>query len=154
MPRGPSSRAMLCAIARRANLGDARLAKLAPPRREAVAPVNSIVPDPRGTMRRAAACPIRKPANAPTRQQYSKSSGAMSIIDPFFFNDTATTELYTLSLHDALPISDVLLMLGRRELPGERPSLQGPMRQQVRDRKSTRLNSSHPSISYAVFCLQ
>src|SRR2546430_10734083 len=70
----------------------------------------------------------------------------------FFFNDTATTEIYTLSLHDALPISvqpfqqvrgDVLevhldLVVGLRAL----------------DRKSTRLNSSHSQISYAVFCLK
>src|SRR6266487_686501 len=67
----------------------------------------------------------------------------------FFFNDTATTEIYTLSLHDALPISDLLLrpfgVLGRE---GE------VLRLQFGDRKSTRLNSSHPSISYAVFCLK
>src|SRR5689334_23904782 len=67
----------------------------------------------------------------------------------FFFNDPATTEIYTLSLHDALPIShcrrrrrrrwrsSCLIRAGRR-----------------RDRKSTRLNSSHSSISYAVFCLK
>src|SRR3712207_9107370 len=91
----------------------------------------------------------------------------------FFFNDTATTEIYTLSLHDALPISrqlhppdaaahrrgdaahqpveagqaagaaradDVLVPVGRRRLD--------------LDRKSTRLNSSHANISYAVFCLK
>src|SRR5256885_8671751 len=69
----------------------------------------------------------------------------------FFFNDTATTEIYTLSLHDALPISQ-----------GGRPCLRagdgrrGPQRrgQGSADRKSTRLNSSHLVISYAVFCLK
>src|SRR6266571_604982 len=67
----------------------------------------------------------------------------------FFFNDTATTEIYTLSLHDALPISvRVAVPRGRRDRrlqPAERVD---------RDRKSTRLNSSHMSISYAVFCLK
>src|SRR5437588_2968155 len=75
----------------------------------------------------------------------------------FFFNDTATTEIYTLSLHDALPIS------GRRGAPR---ALQGAPRLRagsawraqegrlVGDRKSTRLNSSHTVISYAVFCLK
>src|SRR6266487_6292400 len=65
----------------------------------------------------------------------------------FFFNDTATTEIYTLSLHDALPISPPfhhVFILGRTESGME----------VRRDRKSTRLNSSHPSISYAVFCLK
>src|SRR5689334_25383865 len=69
----------------------------------------------------------------------------------FFFNDTATTEIYTLSLHDALPISlgsvnrvwvsvwGLLLLVGVVWFG---------------DRKSTRLNSSHSSISYAVFCLK
>src|SRR5690242_21582575 len=67
----------------------------------------------------------------------------------FFFNDTATTEIYTLSLHDALPI---LLIGGRHERHGRgRPVLVGHVRI---DRKSTRLNSSHMSISYAVFCLK
>src|SRR5690348_18102226 len=79
----------------------------------------------------------------------------------FFFNDTATTEIYTLSLHDALPICrsaggdpDVfrrgakLLDRGVGVQPvSDRASV-------VEDRKSTRLNSSHPSISYAVFCLK
>src|SRR6478752_4253812 len=69
----------------------------------------------------------------------------------FFFNDTATTEIYTLSLHDALPISSGAgpVPRGRRPLgaAGPRPRVRG-------DRKSTRLNSSHGYISYAVFCLQ
>src|SRR3712207_9596951 len=94
----------------------------------------------------------------------------------FFFNDTATTEIYTLSLHDALPIfnrfawdatwsagfSDFLVT----QVGGERqtttqfwgylvnftfPSVGGC---QQKDRKSTRLNSSHANISYAVFCLK
>src|SRR6185312_17490875 len=66
----------------------------------------------------------------------------------FFFNDTATTEIYTLSLHDALPIS-------RRSTAQTARwpwsiARAGP----TRDRKSTRLNSSHDQISYAVFCLK
>src|SRR5258707_15788060 len=68
----------------------------------------------------------------------------------FFFNDTATTEIYTLSLHDALPISvDAALLLARMLVPE-------PMRPgwAAADRKSTRLNSSHANISYAVFCLK
>src|SRR6266481_9047931 len=71
----------------------------------------------------------------------------------FFFNDTATTEIYTLSLHDALPIRPKTI---RAASSGSRNSARktidvgatGP------DRKSTRLNSSHSSISYAVFCLK
>src|SRR5438876_8928440 len=69
----------------------------------------------------------------------------------FFFNDTATTEIYTLSLHDALPI---LVFSGTsQKYPGIRWifSHSGGT---LPDRKSTRLNSSHPSISYAVFCLK
>src|ERR1022692_2648342 len=66
----------------------------------------------------------------------------------FFFNDTATTEIYTLSLHDALPICDGM-RLNRRLSPGR--STRHP---QTTDRKSTRLNSSHLVISYAVFCLK
>src|ERR1035441_10943686 len=65
----------------------------------------------------------------------------------FFFNDTATTEIYTLSLHDALPI--YARTCSRNTSPWKAcgaPSW--------RDRKSTRLNSSHLGISYAVFCLK
>src|SRR6266581_3157008 len=67
----------------------------------------------------------------------------------FFFNDTATTEIYTLSLHDALPISE----LGRDHEAARGMLLRVP-HHPLGDRKSTRLNSSHPSISYAVFCLK
>src|SRR5574340_1495906 len=65
----------------------------------------------------------------------------------FFFNDTATTEIYTLSLHDALPIYRRPVLRPRQLQPAHRP----PRRP---DRKSTRLNSSHQKISYAVFCLK
>src|SRR2546422_6697433 len=74
----------------------------------------------------------------------------------FFFNDTATTEIYTLSLHDALPIS---LESGAGRLRLAAGHLQALVAHDVlqdaqRDRKSTRLNSSHGYISYAVFCLK
>src|SRR3712207_7886032 len=89
----------------------------------------------------------------------------------FFFNDTATTEIYTLSLHDALPISRRQARPGpraplhragggRRGGRAERPvgGIGGRGRRGARggrrDRKSTRLNSSHANISYAVFCLK
>src|SRR3712207_7214497 len=89
----------------------------------------------------------------------------------FFFNDTATTEIYTLSLHDALPIC-----LRRRQPHGDAERCVAPVAReylraggpgrsvlivdaieaftQLGDRKSTRLNSSHANISYAVFCLK
>src|SRR5262245_62571133 len=72
----------------------------------------------------------------------------------FFFNDTATTEIYTLSLHDALPISlsaDAGIVLS---LPLITRPLVPSSESQSPDRKSTRLNSSHLGISYAVFCLK
>src|SRR5438477_4945840 len=96
----------------------------------------------------------------------------------FFFNDTATTEIYTLSLHDALPIWFRGGAARRRHRSGavDRPAparraaacarpraeraagdpgrRAAGLREQSRDRKSTRLNSSHMSISYAVFCLK
>src|SRR5258708_26350937 len=78
----------------------------------------------------------------------------------FFFNDTATTEIYTLSLHDALPISARAPMGGRldggvlRLSPRERADPAAALPRPGEDRKSTRLNSSHQIISYAVFCLQ
>src|SRR3712207_7838770 len=91
----------------------------------------------------------------------------------FFFNDTATTEIYTLSLHDALPIYDVVFI--DADKPNNPQYLEWALRLSrpgtviigdnvVRDgavvdaastdRKSTRLNSSHANISYAVFCLK
>src|SRR5438309_11449392 len=71
-------------------------------------------------------------------------------IDFFFFNDTATTEIYTLSLHDALPISQT----ARRSAMPEFCLWMILLLPLLGDRKSTRLNSSHSSISYAVFCLK
>src|SRR3712207_9519191 len=80
----------------------------------------------------------------------------------FFFNDTATTEIYTLSLHDALPISFgggaadwisfglAVAALGTAAGLRKEPRLAAG----IGDRKSTRLNSSHANISYAVFCLK
>src|SRR5438874_11251487 len=74
----------------------------------------------------------------------------------FFFNDTATTEIYTLSLHDALPI----WCRGRRRRSATRRTAGAGCRPgrgrrgRGADRKSTRLNSSHVEISYAVFCLK
>src|SRR3712207_9233245 len=85
----------------------------------------------------------------------------------FFFNDTATTEIYTLSLHDALPI----FTRRSRQCTGEYPTSRVDrtksnlcviltivcsdfVKYLKKDRKSTRLNSSHANISYAVFCLK
>src|SRR2546428_8868594 len=82
----------------------------------------------------------------------------------FFFNDTATTEIYTLSLHDALPICILentrtarsrwrtRRPLNSSEMPSQSPA--DTSRVVIIDRKSTRLNSSHDQISYAVFCLK
>src|SRR2546429_9405516 len=70
-----------------------------------------------------------------------------------FFNDTATTEIYTLSLHDALPIWCTQPVLASAAVPDRALDL-GEGQQFGGDRKSTRLNSSHGYISYAVFCLK
>src|SRR5260221_9032808 len=70
----------------------------------------------------------------------------------FFFNDTATTEIYTLSLHDALPISVDRASMGRG--CGAVGLDYVRIKAIEADRKSTRLNSSHTVISYAVFCLK
>src|SRR5947207_11857362 len=76
----------------------------------------------------------------------------------FFFTDTAPTEIYTLSLHDALPIfAPDAGRAGHLRLaaqPAFHADLAGHRRHLVGDRKSTRLNSSHTVISYAVFCLK
>src|SRR2546429_7066646 len=92
------------------------------------------------------------------------------VSDFFFFNDTATTEIYTLSLHDALPICGVagFLQLGRigqgrvglahgflvARIAGDQARVVAEGLLVGVDRKSTRLNSSHGYISYAVFCLK
>src|SRR5438876_10335363 len=79
------------------------------------------------------------------------------IILYFFFNDTPTTHIYTLSLHDALPIFPCLSRLHvsfPSRVGAGLPRLPCSYSSAERDRKSTRLNSSHPSISYAVFCLK
>src|SRR3712207_8970960 len=92
----------------------------------------------------------------------------MELVVIFFFNDTATTEIYTLSLHDALPIYEARLSWGMSAnsqryivvlLPRRLHRLlaehrEGPRHAAARDRKSTRLNSSHANISYAAFCLK
>src|SRR3712207_8098589 len=91
----------------------------------------------------------------------------------YFFNDSATSEIYTLSLHDALPISWITVRLQRsitcapsararftssrnHGLSSGAPPVMSTVRtsERSRDRKSTRLNSSHANISYAVFCLK
>src|SRR3712207_7040631 len=83
----------------------------------------------------------------------------------FFFNDTATTEIYTLSLHDALPIFPLPnatagreAVVAREAVTGGRAMSEAPSARLdsrvSKDRKSTRLNSSHANISYAVFCLK
>src|SRR5690349_24215390 len=83
--------------------------------------------------------------------QISSPPSSFSII--FFFNDTATTEIYTLSLHDALPICQRIPRFACRQAAGGAwRGRTGAHPQQ--DRKSTRLNSSHVEISYAVFCLK
>src|SRR3712207_7711101 len=91
----------------------------------------------------------------------------MTFVCFFFFNDTATTEIYTLSLHDALPISPPPTSRAPppaapgRGCPAPRPrrcppanGAASPRPRPRGDRKSTRLNSSHANISYAVFCLK
>src|SRR5258708_23384948 len=84
----------------------------------------------------------------------------------FFFNDTATTEIYTLSLHDALPICSEEVIIESPFITIERINMLFPVFKKLlekgvkiyimtrEDRKSTRLNSSHQIISYAVFCLK
>src|SRR5689334_23691829 len=76
----------------------------------------------------------------------------ITLIFFFFFNDTATTEIYTLSLHDALPICRPAGACRSGTRTGR--TLHLPAIRGSADRKSTRLNSSHSSISYAVFCLK
>src|SRR2546429_9156064 len=94
------------------------------------------------------------------RLSFCTAAGSISLheIDPtlptslfFFFNDTATTEIYTLSLHDALPI---FRFSSKAERADSGPPFFCIHSCEKTDRKSTRLNSSHGYISYAVFCLK
>src|SRR5207302_9679544 len=87
----------------------------------------------------------------------------LAIYSLFFFNNTATSEIYTLSLHDALPICLSAGSLNFQGATYQPPEKSGAGTQNIfvgffedvlRDRKSTRLNSSHVKISYAVFCLK
>src|SRR2546430_14333115 len=90
--------------------------------------------------------------------------GLLSCSSLFFFNDTPTTEIYTLSLHDALPIclgrgqlrasSRCTRALQRASSPASTTDGRSNASSARSDRKSTRLNSSHSQISYAVFCLK
>src|SRR2546422_5219279 len=94
-----------------------------------------------------------------TLSVFSEALPSLPLFCFFFFNDTATTEIYTLSLHDALPISwgaaDRRLVdvddLVEELVADELVVVAGAL---TTDRKSTRLNSSHGYISYAVFCLK
>src|SRR5690242_21076252 len=80
----------------------------------------------------------------------------------FFFNEPATTEIYTLSLHDALPISPAFGPVRLEQAHAgfvmspyvANQRMESQLRRLGEDRKSTRLNSSHMSVSYAVFCLK
>src|SRR5256885_17242685 len=93
-------------------------------------------------------------------------TGHRATLQFFFFNDTATTEIYTLSLHDALPISASAIgpsgatwrttdsMSWASPTPASCSPALAPTPRKLKDRKSTRLNSSHLVISYAVFCLK
>src|SRR5256885_13997308 len=86
------------------------------------------------------------------RYRFSSIVYAFRISLFFFFNDTATTEIYTLSLHDALPIC---VLSAKDPLPPTSETEEmWDQCQHGTDRKSTRLNSSHLVISYAVFCLK
>src|SRR3989338_3463297 len=96
------------------------------------------------------------PASSSGEDQFSVREAARPRIirQVFFFNDTATTEISTLSLHDALPIlrgtSDGSFIIVNKSVTGTSDQCS----QNFTDRKSTRLNSSHSSISYPVFCFR
>src|SRR5690606_41438615 len=104
---------------------------------------------------------------------YTRASHSLSSLRLFCFSDTATTEIYTLSLHDALPIwepsekelADARVrehyteFIERQTLFADLEAAEAELatnkaRYEAADRKSTRLNSSHVKISYAVFCLK
>src|SRR5690606_41826328 len=106
------------------------------------------------------------PESSPTSPLYALPPIFASPLSFFFFNDTATTEIYTLSLHDALPIYEIAPAFRPAAVAALQYSMEGDIGEvrgvqprhgrlgQPGDRKSTRLNSSHVKISYAVFCLK
>src|SRR3954463_466841 len=95
----------------------------------------------------------RQPTSRPPRRRAPLGPvPERSILLFVFFNDTATTEIYTLSLHDALPIWAMKITLWISILSNL--AVLGVFKYIGLDRKSTRLNSSHTIISYAVFCLK
>src|SRR5690606_41688459 len=105
-------------------------------------------------------CAVRAVACVPYR---CSPRSPLSVL--FFFTDPATTEIYTLSLHDALPILLAKCASRYESVPGENgtpayqaggysPGSTSASPAGAQDRKSTRLNSSHVKISYAVFCLK
>src|SRR6266705_6903735 len=96
--------------------------------------------------------PGRRPVLRAVLLAPSRSGGRRSFL--FFFNHTAPTETYTLSLHDALPILLWLVCTYSLAFTAGSPYIGSLDRAFLQDRKSTRLNSSHRTISYAVFCLK
>src|SRR5436309_9834559 len=89
--------------------------------------------------------------STPQQSYYPYYSSASQTFSVFFFNNTAPTEIYTLSLHDALPILVESFLRRRWDLKDYPRQWMAGI---ILDRKSTRLNSSHVKISYAVFCLK
>src|SRR5205085_7139544 len=106
---------------------------------------------PARTTARACTAPCRQYDTEPLHKRHGNSD-----IPLFFFNEPPTTDIYTLSLHDALPILPSQLNASVHQAsPSNMPAISksGSVRP-TSDRKSTRLNSSHSQISYAVFCLK
>src|ERR1039458_1949911 len=95
---------------------------------------------------------VERAARVLLRAGHQRLVDLVRLEDCFFFNDPATTEISALSLHDALPISRIapVIILAPPACAARPPSIA----RNSRDRKSTRLNSSHLGISYAVFCLK
>src|SRR5207248_9015035 len=91
--------------------------------------------------------------SAPTPLPSSLMLNSTLSLFPFFFNATATTQIYTLSLHDALPISGFSQEIPQMPVDWVTCDTRASAAQD-QDRKSTRLNSSHRTSSYAVFCLK
>src|SRR6266446_6653898 len=96
---------------------------------------------------------LRRRRGRPVRHVPAAGLSGDAVLDCFFVNDTATPEIYTLSLHDALPLSTLGEFVRDRVTLSPEETIVRADRSH-RDRKSTRLNSSHLVISYAIFCLK